>query len=888
MSVPEVTLLSSISKDEHKNASSLKNITKGLVYTNEHCIGCNKCIRACSCIGACISTEPDENGNSRIEVDGSLCVACGACFDVCEHDARVFRDDTERFFEDLKNGEKISLLIAPAFPANYPDKYAHILGGLKKLGVNRMISVSFGADITTWGYINYIKDHNFEGGISQPCPAVVGYIERYIPELIPKLFPVQSPLMCAAIYARKELGITDKLAFISPCIAKKLEIDDPVNHGLVNYNVTFDHLIDHVEKNNIYGEPCSDDIEYGLGSIYPMPGGLKENVVWLLGDDVFIRQIEGEKRLYHYLEQNKDRIGNGKTPFLFVDALNCEKGCLCGTGTELSMADTDDSLCHLHDIKERVKKNTPDSAWSRPATCRERLDSLNRQFSHLDLRDYLRTYTDLSHQYVRLIPNGEELDMIFNDMNKKDENSRHINCSCCGYDTCKNMAIAIYNGFNHKDNCVHYLKDMVAMKAAETDSMTGLPNSAGFRSHVNKLKISGDLTKYNAFYLNLKNFGLVNRRFGKINADSIIIQYADFWKNFTESDEFVGRLTGDKFIILLRKERSGNLLALLEGIETHITKDDKDLPVIIGATAGCLDIDDNSLDSEAILGRCSTALNVAMNKSHAPYVFSTLELHEQVIRRKHLLEIFPTSLESGEFMPFYQPKVNTETNTLAGAEALVRWVRDGIVISPGEFIPILEEDDSICRLDFYIFERVCQDIRKWIDNGIDPVRISTNFSRNNLTSPEFPGHIKNIIEKYRIPKEYIEVELTETISEAEDEKMGKFIRAMQESDIKMAIDDFGTGYSSLNLLRDFPADVLKLDKSFIDKHTDTERDSVVVANIAKMARELNMSIITEGVESREQVDFLKGVNINLVQGYFYDKPLTKEAFEERLLNKTYR
>ena len=187
---------------------------------------------------------------------------------------------TVQFFEDLEKGEPISLLVAPSFPANYPETYAKVFGKLKELGVNRIISVSFGADITTWGYIKYIQEHDFYGGISQPCPAVVGYIERYMPELLPKLFPVQSPLMCAAIYARKELGITDRLAFISPCIAKKLEIDDPNNHGVVSYNVTFTHLMDHVEKHKLYGEPCQDEIEYGLGSIYPMPGGLKDKFMF--------------------------------------------------------------------------------------------------------------------------------------------------------------------------------------------------------------------------------------------------------------------------------------------------------------------------------------------------------------------------------------------------------------------------------------------------------------------------------------------------------------------------------------------------------------------------------------------------------------------------------
>lgn len=865
----------------------MRSITKGLVYTNNKCIGCNKCIRACSCIGACVSTEPDEKGNSRIMVDGSLCVACGACFDVCEHNARDFIDDTERFFDDLKKGEKISLLIAPAFPANYPDTYAKILGGLKKLGANRIISVSFGADITTWGYINYIKQHDFHGGISQPCPAVVGYIERYMPELLPKLFPVQSPLMCAAIYAKQELGITDKLAFISPCIAKKLEIDDPNNHGYVSYNVTFDHLMKYVNEHDLYGEPCKDEIEYGLGSIYPMPGGLKENAVWLLGNDEFIRQVEGEKRLYHYLEKNKERLRDGKTPFMFVDALNCEKGCICGTGTEMSLSSTDYSLYNLHDIKEAVKKNSPGSAWSKYATPEERLACLNKQFEGLKLEDYLRKYTDRSDQCKHRIPDPEELEMIFLEMNKTDEASRHINCSCCGYDSCEEMAVAIHNGFNHKDNCIHYLKDMYVQKAAETDVMTGLPNAAGFRTFINRTRAAGMLKSYNAFYLNLRNFGLVNKKYGKQEADNIIVRYSEYLLTLIGEDECAGRLSGDAFILTVHKEKTDDVLKLTSGVNIRATLDGREEMTILQAVAGCYDIDDNEMDSEGILGRCSTALNAARHDKHIPYLFSTPEMHGKAIYQKQILAVFADALENGEFKPYYQPKVNTESKTLAGAEALVRWIRDGRTISPGEFIPVLETDDSICVLDFYIFEQVCRDIRKWLDEGIEPVRISTNFSRKNLSDPDFSDNIKKILSAYDIPKQYIEVELTETISEDENDRLSKFINEMHNSDIAMAIDDFGTGYSSLNLLRDFSADVLKLDKSFIDGHTGTRRDSVVVSNVAKMANELDMSVITEGVEKWEQVEFLKSVNINMVQGFLFDKPLPKDDFEQRLKNKKY-
>ncbi len=437
-----------------------------IVFTNEHCIGCNKCIKACSAIGACVSKK-DENGKWRIDVDGSKCVACGSCIDVCVHGAREFEDDTERFFEDLKKGEKISLLLAPAFKANYPDDYESVLGGLKNHGVNRIISVSFGADITTWGYLNYIKKYDFAGGISQPCPAVVSYIERYLPELLPKLFPVQSPLMCAAIYARKKMGIKEKFAFISPCIAKKLEIEDPHNEGLVQYNVTFEHLMKYVREHDIKGPSVHSEIEYGLGSFYPTPGGLAENVKWFLGNDVYIRQIEGEKHLYEWMHENADRIKNEKTPFLFIDALNCEKGCICGTAVNPEKSRTDDALYALLDIRENSKKSEKGDAWSRPDTPEERLANLNEQFKDLDLDDYIRGYTDKSAGCAYQKPGDEALEEIFLSMNKITEESRHIDCTCCGYETCHQMATAIFNGFNHKENCIYYEKARVQELAVE-------------------------------------------------------------------------------------------------------------------------------------------------------------------------------------------------------------------------------------------------------------------------------------------------------------------------------------------------------------------------------------------------------------------------------------
>lgn len=433
--------------------------TASLVVTNEKCIGCNKCISACPVLTANHAVE--ENGKSKIHVDGNACISCGACIDACEHGAREFMDDTERFFADLQKGEKISLLVAPAFLANYPKEYASVLGGLKKLGVGRIISVSFGADITTWGYIKYITENKFYGGISQPCPAVVNYIERYVPELLPKLMPIHSPMMCAAVYAKKYMKLTDKLAFISPCIAKKKEIEDPNTHGFVSYNVTFDHLMKYVREHGIKGPDAVDEIEYGLGSIYPMPGGLKENVYWFCGEDAFVRQVEGEAHMYEFLQDYKERVKSGKSLPFMVDALNCSSGCIYGTAIEPEKAASEENMYTLQEIRQKSKKSGKKQAFARDLTPAKRLKKLNEQFAKLDIHDFMRSYTDHSRDVDVKVPDKEQLAKVFKQMDKVTILDQKINCSACGYHTCKEMAQAIYNDCNTPNNCIHFVKNAV-------------------------------------------------------------------------------------------------------------------------------------------------------------------------------------------------------------------------------------------------------------------------------------------------------------------------------------------------------------------------------------------------------------------------------------------
>lgn len=440
-----------------------------LIYTNDQCTGCNKCVRECPVLTANVAIR-----EGHVTVDGDKCIACGACFDACPHGARDYYDDTEQFFKDLASGRKISVILAPAFLANYPKEYQKVLGYLKQKGVNHICSVSFGADITTWGYLKYITEHNFLGGISQPCPAVVTYVEKYIPELIPRMVPVHSPMMCTAIYMKKYMNITDDIAFISPCIAKKLEITDLNCKGYVSYNVTFEKLMETIGNEYESCTPYTDELEYGLGSLYPMPGGLRENVEHFLGKEQIVRQVEGEHEAYEYLKSYANRIQQHKELPFMVDILNCAKGCLYGTATDPARA-TDDVMLTIAKLRnskttepaankshfgKRAKNKSP---WAGSLTPQERLKNFMAAFSNLKLEDFMRTYTD-RHVTIEE-PTAQQTADLFAHMNKTTREEQHRDCESCGYSSCADMVKAIHNGVNIRENCVHYVRSLAEEEA---------------------------------------------------------------------------------------------------------------------------------------------------------------------------------------------------------------------------------------------------------------------------------------------------------------------------------------------------------------------------------------------------------------------------------------
>ncbi len=554
-----------------------KNKAISLIKSNGKCVGCNKCIRTCASIQGLVA-QRTHDGKNRIKIDANKCIACGACYSVCEHNAIDYFDDTLDFINDLKNGEKISLLVAPSFFANYADNYGEILGGLKELGVNKIISVGFGADITTWGYIKYIKENNFKGGISQPCPSVVSYIEHYEPELITKIMPVQSPMMCSAIYARNEMGITEKLAFLGPCISKKAEQVSKRGKNIISYNVTFGNLLSYVRENNVYGKSVKDEIEHGIGTIYPISGGLKESVSWFLGENEIIRHVEGGNDVFDFFSKNKEYILGDENPYFFVDALNCDNGCSFGPANEESLYKDEKSLMELMKIRNSVK-NSEKIGWTKFIKPQDRLDLLNEKFKNLDLSDYLCEYTDFSDCTKLEIPSETELEYIFHTMNKNTLADIEIQCSCCGYETCKDMAIAIHNGINIKENCVHYIKDTVekerdrARKAeifvelAMKDLQTGLFNRNAYYNWIDERQSFENCA---VAIFDLNDLKKCNDTYGHEAGDKYIKKAVDIIDFVFKKVGKTFRIGGDEFCTVIEKVDVAKIEEGLKTIDTII------------------------------------------------------------------------------------------------------------------------------------------------------------------------------------------------------------------------------------------------------------------------------------------------------------------------------
>ena len=306
------------------------------------------------------------------------------------------------------------------------------------------------------------------------------------------------------------------------------------------------------------------------------------------------------------------------------------------------------------------------------------------------------------------------------------------------------------------------------------------------------------------------------------------------------------------------------------------------------ARAGMYDIKEGDAMPH-VMNCISAAISTARRHPTKHIITFTPEVLYKIMQEQEITASFPAAIRNKEFLVYFQPKVDLKTRELCGCEALVRWLKDGNLIPPMNFIPLFEHNGSICSLDFYMLENVCRSICEWKSKGLEPVTVSVNFSKTHLHNPNIAEDILKIIRKYGIESRYIEIEMTEMSDFNDYEAFRNLVNKLKANGVTTSIDDFGTGYSSLNLLTDFMFDIVKLDKSFIDNiiRNKSKTDEIVVRNIVRMINELNMTSIAEGVETSEQAGLLKDIGCGMVQGYLFDRPLPEEEFINRLKTRVY-
>lgn len=427
----------------------------------------------------------------------------------------------------------------------------------------------------------------------------------------------------------------------------------------------------------------------------------------------------------------------------------------------------------------------------------------------------------------------------------------------------------------------NYILNLESSENSFTSIETKLPNAKGFIKNVSVILNKNKVNEYNSYFINIKGFGFVNRLFDYKIGDKAITGYANALKDFIDKDEVVGHLGGDNFVAFIKKEHHNDFVKLATLVNLNMSIDNKDISINLIGVIGYVDITDDDYNVRSLIPDSSIAFHYAKTTKKL-VVKLTDDLLEMFISIKNIEHTFKDELKKGSFIIYYQPKFDSQTGKIVGVEALSRWINNGKIIPPSMFIPVLETNGEIIDLDLHILETLCKDISNFRNLGHDIVPASCNFSRKDFERDDLEDVIINIIKKYNVRSEDIILEVTETMTLEENERIARFVTTMWQNGIMTAIDDFGIGYSSLSALRDFKVNEIKIDSSFINRENMSESDEIIIGSIIDMAKKLKIDVLCEGVETKKQVDLLAKLGCRRIQGYYYSEPLPRLEFEEML------
>ena len=429
------------------------------------------------------------------------------------------------------------------------------------------------------------------------------------------------------------------------------------------------------------------------------------------------------------------------------------------------------------------------------------------------------------------------------------------------------------------------------IKSSCYDPLTGAYNMVKFISEVDP--VIKKTYEYSLAALNVRQFKFINEIFGSREADNLLCHIRKVISQNVRADEYYCRNSEDLFYILLNETDRKSIRSRIEKIIREIDDFDfgghRDYQILMycGVVIGT-DVRDEEPDMQNALAHVRFALDTARTSLKNNIWFYDTHLHETEILENYVESHMNQALENQEFKMFLQPKIDLNTGKVGGAEALVRWIPDsGDMICPGQFIPIFENNGFCSNLDMYMVERVCRQIRDWIDAGVRPVPLSVNQSKLLFYEADYIDRMKTILAKYRIPENMITLEILEGLALENTNELNEKIVRLKELGFRISMDDFGSGYSSLNTLASLKIDELKFDREFLlrleDEKMDYDRQVVIMKEIVNLTKKLRITTVVEGVESRENEELIRSFGCEYGQGFYYSRPVSAKEFSEKYM-----